>query len=263
MKRPRVLAVDDEEGIRKYIARALEPSFKVLTAADGAEGLRQAAAEQPQLILLDIHLPGLDGLSVLARLKTSPQTSAIPVVIVSVAGQTDILLEAQQGGAVDHVIKPFTIEELRRVVQRNLVPEAAQPSGGDAVLPDSVEGAAARPRVLIIEDEEGIRTLMRRSLSGRYDVVTASDGLEGLSQVKQAKPRLIFLDLRMPGLDGLAVLAKLKAAQDTRDIPVVIVSVHGETDLLLEGQRSGAADHIIKPFHIEELRSMAKRHLQA
>ena len=264
MKRPRVLAVDDEEGIRKYIARALEPSFEVLTAADGAEGLRQAAAAQPQLILLDIHLPGMDGLSVLARLKTTPQTSAIPVVIVSVAGQTDILLEAQQGGAVDHVIKPFTVEELRRVVQRNLLPELSHPSAaGDTALPSNIEGEAARPRVLIIEDEEGIRALMRRSLADRYDVVTAADGLDGLAQAQQAKPRLIFLDLRMPGLDGLAVLAKLKASPETREIPVVIVSVHGETDWLLEGQRSGAADHIIKPFHIEELRSMAKRHVPA
>ena len=263
MKRPRVLAIDDEDGIRKYIARALEPSFEVILAADGLEGLRQAAAAQPQLILLDIHLPGLDGLGVLARLKTSPQTSAIPVVIVSVAGQTDILLEAQQGGAADHVIKPFTVDELRRVVQRNLLPDLARAAGGDASLPESIEGVALRPTVLVIEDEEGIRALMQRALSDRYTVATAADGLEGVAQARQLKPRLIFLDLRMPGLDGLGVLAKLKADTGTRDIPVVIASARGETDLLLEGQRSGAADYLIKPFQIEELRSMAKRHLPA
>ena len=120
MKQLKILVIEDEEGIRKFIARALESSYEIHLAAGGEEGLKQAHWVKPDLILLDLRMPGMDGLTVLAKLKGNPQTSGIPVVIVSVQGETDMLLECQRAGATDHVIKPFDIENLRRVIQRQL-----------------------------------------------------------------------------------------------------------------------------------------------
>ena len=116
----RILVIEDEEGIRKFIQRALEPDYAIHLAADGEEGLTQARSAKPHLILLDIHMPGFDGLTVLARLKAHEETRMIPVVIVSVQGDTDILMECQRGGAVDQVIKPFNVEDLRKVIERQL-----------------------------------------------------------------------------------------------------------------------------------------------
>ncbi|MBI4343442.1 MAG: response regulator [Candidatus Omnitrophica bacterium] len=127
MRRHRVLVIDDEPKIAELIATALSPSFEVTAAADGAEGLRQAQALQPNLILLDLVMPGMDGLTVLAKLKGDAQTSAIPVVIVSAKGETSVLREGQRTGAVDHLIKPFTIEALRRQVGRCLCWDDAGP----------------------------------------------------------------------------------------------------------------------------------------
>ena len=118
-----------------------------------------------------------------------------------------------------------------------------------------------RPGVLIIEDEAPIRSLIRRALEPGYQVYESPDGTDGLKQARWVQPDLILLDLRMPGLDGLTVLAKLKADRKTAAIPLVIVSGRGETDLLIEGQRMGAVDHIIKPFGVEELRGVIKRQL--
>jgi two-component system response regulator (stage 0 sporulation protein F) len=126
---------------------------------------------------------------------------------------------------------------------------------------EGLEDRASRAKILVIEDEEAIRTLIKRALEPSYDVHLASHGREGLSLARWVKPDLILLDLRMPGLDGLAVLAKLKANQQTSAIPVVIVSVQGETDMLLESQRAGAVDHVIKPFDIDDLRKVIQRQL--
>jgi CheY-like chemotaxis protein len=120
MQRPKVLVIEDEEGIRKFVQRVLEADYDVRLAANGLEGLQQAKAFRPDIILLDLRMPVLDGLSVLAQLKADRQTSAVPVVIVSVQGETDMLLECQRGGAADHVIKPFNVEDLRKVIQRQM-----------------------------------------------------------------------------------------------------------------------------------------------
>ena len=120
MDRARILAIDDEEGVRAFLKRALESSYDVQFAVDGEQGLEQARMLQPDLILLDLRLPGLTGLEVLAKLKAKQETSGIPVVVVSMQGETDILIDCQRAGAVDHVIKPFSLEELRRVIQRQL-----------------------------------------------------------------------------------------------------------------------------------------------
>lgn len=121
----------------------------------------------------------------------------------------------------------------------------------------------AKPKILLIDDEASIRHLMRQALGESYEIVEAADGVEGLKAAQQALPDLILLDLRMPGLDGLAVLRKLKAHAQTAGVPVIIVSALGETDTLMEGQRSGAADHLIKPFDVSELRRIVHRQLPA
>ena len=116
----RILAIDDEDGMRAFIQRALAPYYEVHLAADGESGVRQARILKPDLILLDLRMPGVTGLEVLAKLKAKEETSGIPVVVVSSRGETDILIDSQQAGAVDHIIKPFDLDELRRVIQRQL-----------------------------------------------------------------------------------------------------------------------------------------------
>ena len=128
--KPRILVIEDEEGIRKFIRRVLEPDYEVHLAGDGEEGLKQARWAKPHLILLDIHMPGFDGLTVLAKLKAHEATRVIPVVIVSVQGDTDVLLECQRGGAVDQIIKPFDVEDLRKVIERQLWMRPDAPEGG-------------------------------------------------------------------------------------------------------------------------------------
>ena len=130
MSRARILVIEDEEGIRKFIQRVLEPLYEVHLTSNGDEGLKQARWIKPDLILLDIHMPGLNGLTVLAKLKAHEDTRDTPVVIVSVQGDTDMLMECQRSGAVDQVIKPFSVEDLRQVVERQVIIRGDAPPPG-------------------------------------------------------------------------------------------------------------------------------------
>ena len=123
----RILVIEDEDGIRKFIQRVLEPTYEVHLASNGQDGLNQARWVKPGLILLDIRMPGLDGLTVLAKLKAHAETRMIPVVIVSVQGENDTLMEAQRGGAVDQLIKPFNVDDLRNVIERQLLIRGDEP----------------------------------------------------------------------------------------------------------------------------------------
>ncbi len=103
---PRILLVEDDRFLRRAAEAALRRhGFTVLTAADGEEGLRLARAEQPDLVLLDLIMPGLQGFEVLKLLKAEAATSAIPVIVLSNLGQDSDVQKAMEAGAVDYLIK--------------------------------------------------------------------------------------------------------------------------------------------------------------
>ena len=257
----RILAIDDDEGIRRLVMSALEMDYEVHTAASGDEGLALAQRVKPQIILLDLNMPGLDGLTVLARLKSHPETRTIPVIIVSARGESALIAEAQRAGAADQLIKPFTLEQLRAVVRRHVRVEMTQAAPPPPSPRPKTADGAERPVVLAIDDEDGILKLVQRTLEAEYTVWLARDGRQGLAHAQALRPRLIFLDLHLPDLDGLSVLGRLKTDPVTNGIPVVIISARGETEMLLEGQRAGAVDYLIKPFRLDELKAMARRHV--
>jgi two-component system, OmpR family, alkaline phosphatase synthesis response regulator PhoP len=106
-----------------------------------------------------------------------------------------------------------------------------------------------RPYILVIEDEEDIRELVRHHLEReRYRVIEAETGEEGLDAVENRRPVLILLDLMLPGIDGMQVCRELKQGEATRDIPVVMLTAKGDESDVITGLEMGAEDYIVKPF---------------
>jgi len=119
-ERFKILAVDDEAGLLKILKKLLEPTYEVHLAMDGNEALRKVDEVHPDVILLDRKLPGLDGIAVLGQLKSNEVTRNIPVIMLSANGETDELEVGKQAGAVDYLVKPFELKELRAVIIRHL-----------------------------------------------------------------------------------------------------------------------------------------------
>jgi CheY-like chemotaxis protein len=116
-----VLVIDDEPGILRLVNKILGKSYDVLSASDGEEGLARAAAELPDLVLLDLNMPGLDGWEVCRRLKADPKLKGIPVVIMTADESTPEDAErALRLGAHEYLVKPFVREVLVHNVERIL-----------------------------------------------------------------------------------------------------------------------------------------------
>jgi DNA-binding response OmpR family regulator len=115
----KILVVDDDPDIVGMTKKRLEKSgFKVFTALDGKEGMKKVLEEGPDLILLDIIMPHKDGFTMLRELKSSADTSSIPVIVLSGKGESDSLFKDDNLGAVDYFIKPCDWGELLKYIKK-------------------------------------------------------------------------------------------------------------------------------------------------
>jgi CheY-like chemotaxis protein/signal transduction histidine kinase len=196
-----VLIIDDDPMVQHLVRGQLEAEqFRVVSAADGVEGLTMARELRPTVIILDIHLPRLDGWTVLAELKTDPVLSQIPVIMMSVEEQR---ARGFSFGACEYLVKPVEPDRLVSVVRRAIVPEA-----GD---------------VLIVDDDAQTREVVSRTLrSAGYSTVEARDGEEALLRARVLAPGLMILDLLMPGVDGFEVLRTIRS--EGLRMPVVVLT---------------------------------------
>ncbi len=118
MEKEIILLVDDEKDLVKIVKNRLEAAgYGVLVAYDGAQALEKVK-ERPNLVLLDIMMPGLDGFEVLRRLRNNKNTREIPVIMFTAAGESRSIFEAQGLGVTDYIIKPFEPEKLLSLIKR-------------------------------------------------------------------------------------------------------------------------------------------------
>jgi DNA-binding response OmpR family regulator/two-component sensor histidine kinase len=232
----RILVVDDEPGIAALIRRYLERgNYQVLVAHDARTALETARRDRPDLMTLDVNLPGTDGFTLLEWLKADPETALIPVIMLSVVEDTGRGLLM---GAVDYLPKPIDERALLRHV-------------------GSIVRSQEPQVVLVADDEQDIRALISGHLRrAGHQVLEAADGEQAL-QVARAErgPNLALLDLRMPRLDGLGVLRALRDDEATRTLPVVMMT---SSPGMSASDRSaidqlGASVLLHKPSSAEEL----------
>lgn len=115
------------------------------------------------------------------------------------------------------------------------------------------DGMSAK-RILIVDDESSLRTLVRANLEvDGLEVSEAVDGIEAMNMLQESKPDLILLDIMMPGKDGIEVLEELAADENLRKIPVILLTAKGELEDLERGAALGASGHITKPFDPEQM----------
>lgn len=195
-----VLVIDDENDARVLLARMIEEfGYQVTTAPSGEEGIRLARSERPDAITLDLLMPGMDGWTVLRRLKDDPALASIPVIVVSIVAAEN---RGSVFGAVDLLQKPISRDEVARVLQ-----------------------LCNRPRVLVVEDNAEDRRIFASILEKEaVETQMVSNGREALVILRNFKPDVILLDLSMPEMDGLAFLQVVDREFHGKVPPVVIVT---------------------------------------
>lgn len=199
-----VLVVDDEPSIQKEFKELLEPKgLRVISAHSGEEGLALAKQEKPQVIVLDVIMPVMDGWQALSILKGDPELAPIPVILMSIVSEQDLGFAL---GATDFIHKPAEPQLLLEKIKKNL--------------PNNKKGP-----VLVVDDEDFARTMLSKALkNGGYDVVEAANGIEAIAFLNTHQPALILLDLMMPEMDGFAVINELQKNERWQSIPVMVVT---------------------------------------
>jgi len=233
----KILIVEDNEITRKMVRVTLQAdSYEVVEAADAATALQLAPATRPDLILLDLRLPDMDGFDLLSRLRAQPEITDVPVIAVS--GFVSRLEEARASaiGFTDFLVKPLQPSELIRVVQAHLPSQPALP------------GAGGGHRVLLADDDPVQRKLGRLQLEVQgFRVQTAGDGLEALDLARGNAFDVIVSDVLMPRLDGFGLCLAIRQDRELAQLPVVLCSntyLDTEDDTL--ARRMGANAFVLR-----------------
>lgn len=200
----RILIIDDDPAVQEALKNVLgREGYVVTTALDGRAGLDHARAQRPDVVILDMLLPEVDGESVLNRFKATPELQRVPIVLLTLSeadGQGFAL------GAADYVTKP--IESSR------LLPVLAKLRAGRANNP-----------IMVVEDDAPTREVIVRLLEREnWPIIEAENGRRALDLMQTQPPSLVVLDLLMPELDGFGVLRAMRVNPDWRDIPVVVLT---------------------------------------
>jgi signal transduction histidine kinase/DNA-binding response OmpR family regulator len=198
-----ILVIDDDQVVCDLMARYLErEGFVVRTASGGREGLALAHELHPAAITLDIHMPDLDGWTVLAAIKGDPKLADIPVVMVTVE---DNRSRGYSLGVTEYMTKPIDRERLIGLLQ-------------------NISRQVAR-KILLVDDDEIMRESVRRVLEQeKWNVAGASNGRIALEQLASSCPDVIVLDLMMPEMDGFEFLMEIRQHPEWRDIPILVMT---------------------------------------
>ncbi len=199
-----VLVVDDDMAARDLMARFLRSEgFEPVLASNGVQAVELARRVRPHVITLDVMMPGMDGWAVLSALKSDPELASIPVIMCTMVDNEQL---GYALGASEFLTKPVERHRLTAVLQKYHCKNPPCP-------------------VLLVEDDESVRRLVRRVLEDSgWTVTEAEDGAVALERIAEKVPELIILDLMMPRMDGFEFTRALRKNELWRAIPIVVIT---------------------------------------
>lgn len=236
-----LLIVDDEPSNIQILFAALKGLAQARFATGGEQALALARQHRPDIVLLDIHMPGMDGFAVLDALRADPATAGSLVVFVSGSADEDLIARAMAGGADDFLVKPCPPPLLQRRISLLLELVARRRDGSGATVASmpsppvaaSLPEHTGRQRVLVVEDGEINRVILWEMLRAHdHDVTMAVSGEEGLQLLAEHAFDTVLLDIHLPGLDGLEVVRRLRSSEGSgprRWVVAVTGDAAGET----------------------------------
>ena len=261
----RVLVVDDIlANVRLLEAKLAAEYFEVVTAMNGVDALEAVQRTKPDIVLLDVMMPGIDGIEVCRRIKSNPLTQHIPVVMVTALDQPEDRVRGLEAGADDFLTKPVNdvslfcrVKSLVRL--KMLTDELRTRTGGTEAMrllnTNQVTGESKSGRVLVIDNRASIAERIRTALAGRHEVMIASEPQQAMDLCTTSDDpfELVVINLDMEGVDALRICSQLKSLELTRQTPILIIVDPDDHQRLLRALDMGVNDYLIRPIDKQEL----------
>jgi CheY-like chemotaxis protein/HPt (histidine-containing phosphotransfer) domain-containing protein len=270
----RILVVEDNQANMKLACLLLRSSgHTVLCAVDAETGLTLARTDQPHLILMDIQLPGMDGLAATAILKQDPATAAIPVVALTAMAMKADEEKTLAAGCDAYIAKPLRYQELFAVIDSLLEKgerraadaqdrrESARPSPPDSdtsVAPLPPEGSLRKgPLILVAEDNPTNQKVIVRQLALLgFSADVVGTGRLALERWESGKYALLLTDLQMPGMDGYELIEAIRAREKGAiRIPIVVMTASSSKRDAERFRTPDMDDYLSKPLQLSELKA--------
>jgi two-component system cell cycle response regulator len=262
----RVLVVDDIfANVKLLETRLTAEYFEVLTAMNGADALALCERGDIDIVLLDVMMPGMDGFEVCRRLKASPTTAHLPVIMVTALDQPSDRLKGLEAGADDFVTKPIRevalLTRVRSLVRIKMMTDElrarAQATSRTLGIRDPFIEAISEPgqngRVMIVEDRAAALERMQGALSQHHTVETESDPQAALLRIAEGNFDCALISLGLKDFDGLRLCSQLRSMERTRHLPLVVISDADSDAKVLRGLDLGVNDYLMRPTDRNEL----------
>jgi two-component system, cell cycle response regulator len=270
----RVLVVDDLlPNVKLLEARLTAEYFNVITAFSGPEALSAATANPPDIVLLDVMMPGMDGFEVCRRLKADPRTRHVPVVMVTALSDVEDRIRGLEAGADDFLTKPVNdvalYARIRSLVRLKMLSDEwrlRQSTGAQFGMNganDPAEEKAEEARVLVVEDNgPGAERISSALQVDRHAVEVISAGPAAMARAAAGEFELIIVSLLLREGDGLRLCAALRSQEATRHVPLLVLVEEGDHDRLARALDLGCNDYLLRPIDKNELVARARTQIR-
>lgn len=270
----RVLVVDDiSANVKLLEARLSAEYFEVLTAYSGKEALDVCARERVDVVLLDVMMPGMDGFEVCRRLKSSPNTHHVPVIMVTALDQPSDRVQGLENGADDFLTKPVddialvtrvkNLGRLKMLTDEMLMRASTGRQMGmadDASLEKALSGRSGR--ILVVDDHPRSAARLLEALSKTHDSFVERDPQAALIKLAEHNFDLLIVSLSLSNADGLRLCSQVRSLDRTRHLPIIILVEPGDEARLLRGMDMGVNDYLIRPIERHELLARVKTQIK-
>ena len=255
--KPKILTVDDSKTIRLVVTKALKPfDVDVLEASNGVEGVAVAMRERPDLILLDLTMPIMDGSECLAKLKSHADLKNTPVIMLTVESGRDNIMKIARMGVRDYLVKPFKedmlIERAGRIIE-------LKAKGGGV---KKVKRYDDPLNILVVDDKPAILEQIKAAVSDTpWQVHGRTQTGEALDYCSQHVPDAILVSLSLPDGAGFTLFQMFRASTRTKSAPIFGLSVKTATDDQTRAQQVGFLGVVTKPLDPDDLKMKICRSL--
>jgi two-component system cell cycle response regulator len=269
-----VLVVDDNErNLRLLEALLANEYFSVLTAMDGYQALKIAKDKKPDIILLDVMMPGMDGFETCAKLKSEPDLTHIPVVMVTALSDREDRVRGLEAGADDFLTKPIVevqlIARVKSLVRLKLLLDELRLRGqtGSQLGLETSQLASigvdlSTSRVLLVDDDVVQSRQVSEKLGAFYRVDVAQTPEDTMQKCTDNDYDLIMVSTQLLEADGLRICSQLRSHENTRGVPVLLMIEADDQPILVKGLEIGANDYIQMPIDPNELFARARTQLK-
>ena len=270
----RVLIVDDiPTNVRLLEARLSAEYYDVITASSGRQALELCVANDPDIVLLDVMMPEMDGFEVCAALKADPRTQHIPVVMITALDQPSDRVKGLEAGADDFLTKPVDDVQLMARVKslvrlKSLTDElrARAQTGRQIAAEDAMramDGISGEDgRVLLIDTDPRHAERLRAYLAGTNRVDVLANPQEAVFQVSGQDYELAIVSMALGEFDPLRVCSQIRTLEATRTLPVILVAEDGDRPRVMRGLDLGVNDFIMRPVERNELRARVRTQIK-